>query len=179
MRQYPYLDYQGGMPTPWGRANLVYHLADGVLWVSTPSHGGLMVGKGVARAKLTPRARMVGTVWANYYTFEEDCQYAVCFLERLEWHRAMYVADGRPAPEDTNRHEETVRRWEPGYFDATETEVQAFLELERKRDHPQVGDVLRLNSNSVPTITVTSVRPLRGATDAGGRYRIPANMIIG
>ena len=59
--------------TPWGWANPAYdveHIADGVEFFSTPSHGGLRLSpKRIAQIPAEVRKAMRGRKW-----FEEDCE---------------------------------------------------------------------------------------------------------
>ena len=63
-----------GSPTPWGPANWVSKLADGVYQVGTPAHGGLyMLPSAVAAIPDDVGAAfMHGGTWA-----EEDCEAAI------------------------------------------------------------------------------------------------------
>jgi hypothetical protein len=79
------------MNTPWGQSQSVETLARGIHWVSTASHGGLMVSAGVAAKLFSERAiknAFPGT-WAGHVCFEEDCSYAVAFYEHPEWKRHL------------------------------------------------------------------------------------------
>ena len=79
------------MNTPWGQSQSVETLARGIHWVSTASHGGLMVSAGVAAKLLSERAiknAFPGTC-AEYVCFEEDCSYAIAFYEHPEWKRHL------------------------------------------------------------------------------------------
>ncbi len=62
------------MNTPWGRADYVREIGNGILSVSTPSHGGYYVPPAmVARMPEAARATFCGVSgW-----FEEDCDWAL------------------------------------------------------------------------------------------------------
>lgn len=77
------------MQTPWGRADQVTKIETGVSWVSTPSHGGLMVALGAARKYLTPKAIEFGQQCGGYVAFEEDCAYAVALFQMPAWKRFL------------------------------------------------------------------------------------------
>lgn len=83
------------MNTPWGRSDSIERIQRGVSWVGTPSHGGLAVAKGVAEKLLSPEALKVAEAWADYYFFEEDCDYTVAFYEQPEWFRVCERAADR------------------------------------------------------------------------------------
>lgn len=78
--------------SPWDSIQHKRKLAEGVYWVSTTGHGGLMVHALVANDDLTPQAREEA-IACNYsgqgwYAFEEDSKYAIAFFEQPEWMRA-------------------------------------------------------------------------------------------
>lgn len=80
--------------SPWGEIQTSTRLADGVRWVSTASHGGLMVTRKVAEAQLSAKAisaARYGGWYCDHLCFEEDCEYAVAFYEHPEWARAMDI----------------------------------------------------------------------------------------
>lgn len=162
-----YFDYSKAMITPWGRADYVKHIQKGVLWVGTPSHGGLLVSKSVAKKSLTPQARMCGWRWGDYYAYEEDCEYAVAFLERPEW--AVQADSLTGSKTDLDGLKAIVERWSPRYFTITQEEIDEFLQGE----NPQVGQKLILRNSSIPYVVVETVRPLVGVYQ-GKRYRIPS-----
>jgi hypothetical protein len=83
--------------SPWDNIQTRERLADGVYWVSTPGHGGLMVHSEVAEVSLTAEARNEGML-CNYsgvfwYAYEEDCKYAIPFFECPQWLRASREQD--------------------------------------------------------------------------------------
>ena len=79
------------MNTPWGTSQQVETIARGIHWVSTAGHGGLMVSAGIAEKILSQQAIRVAFPGkaGGYVCFEEDCRYAVAFLERPEWKRHL------------------------------------------------------------------------------------------
>ena len=67
--------------SPWGKIQTSTKIAEGVFWVSTPSHGGLMVHKD-SPIKLTGQAiSKAVTSSGDWFSFEEDCRYAIPFFE--------------------------------------------------------------------------------------------------
>jgi len=62
--------------TPWGYADHVKQLADGVIWASTPSHGGIGVRIDVANRMSEPAQRR-GERVGDYLWYEEDCDWAI------------------------------------------------------------------------------------------------------
>ena len=83
---------QGGMPTPWGQADSQIKVASGVYEVCTPGHGGIMVGKAIARTHLSPAALRIGEPFGAYLAYEEDCAYAAVYADRPDWYRAACEA---------------------------------------------------------------------------------------
>ena len=85
------------METPWGPSQNSTTIAPGVYWVSTASHGGLLVAAQAAsgffdegdRKGLTGPAIMEGHSFGAYLAYEEDCKYAIVFYERPDWYRTM------------------------------------------------------------------------------------------
>ena len=76
------------MNTPWGKSDTAHTLVPGVVWVSTPSHGGLMVSKKAAEGGLSAAARAAGELYGSHYCYDEDCKYAIVFFECPGWFRA-------------------------------------------------------------------------------------------
>lgn len=69
-----------GMPmTPWGLADNVEPVADGIAFVSTPSHGGyLLSGAALEQMPAYFKAATFGNVGPRWY--EEDCDWAMVAL---------------------------------------------------------------------------------------------------
>lgn len=86
------------METPWGKADKAVKLAEGIYSVSTPSHGGLMIGAGVAR-KLSAPAQQIGEQFGPWLAYEEDCAYAAVFAERPDLYASAVVLEGLSVPE--------------------------------------------------------------------------------
>jgi hypothetical protein len=77
--------------TPWGTSDSRETIARGIHWVTTPSHGGLMISAAVAKELLSEQAIKIAHPgkFAGYVCFEEDCSYAVAFLENPSWKRHL------------------------------------------------------------------------------------------
>lgn len=71
--------------TPWGTADAFFPVIRGVRFLSTPSHGGLAVAKGVASKLLSDAARYAAEYANGYYWFEEDCKINIALYEHPEW----------------------------------------------------------------------------------------------
>ncbi len=77
--------------SPWGAIQDSTQIEKGVRWVSTASHGGLMLTNEAAKSLLTPRAleAVHCTQSSTHVCFEEDCEYAIAFFEHPEWKRFL------------------------------------------------------------------------------------------
>jgi hypothetical protein len=62
-----------GIQTPWGIAEDVTHVADGIYFVSTPSHGGYFVA---------PEQRIGAGLDPARAWYEEDCAWALLAIAR-------------------------------------------------------------------------------------------------
>jgi hypothetical protein len=69
---------QEKMNTPWGYADQIDTLADGVLEVSTPSHGGILVHNR-HRHYFPQGLKLFAGRFGEYLAFEEDCDAAWVF----------------------------------------------------------------------------------------------------
>ncbi len=98
------------MYTPWGIAQSVELLDDGVFWVQPAEHGGLLIEHTKVETLLSPKAIAIGTWWNTFLAFEEDGAMLVVFYE----HPELYPW----AEEDLihNLAEECLQRVYPDYF---------------------------------------------------------------
>jgi hypothetical protein len=92
--------------TPWGQADSQTKIAEGVYWVGTPSHGGLMVKQALAGVELSPKAIECAYpgAFGTWVCFEEDCSYAIAFHERPEWMRILERRSLAEAQEYVAKH---------------------------------------------------------------------------
>lgn len=114
------------MLTPWGKADSVRKICEGVVEVSTPSHGGILVGKATARKLLSEKAQKIGREWNQYLAYEEDCDWSAFAYEQPEmYNEARKVAcftaytqmPEKFTPEETKKAAgENLTRWHPEYF---------------------------------------------------------------
>ncbi len=97
------------MRTPWGGADHIEKLGEGVIQVGTPSHGGIGVEKSVAERRMTLAARSEAIRQGDWYWFEEDCDWALVAAEIPEMfserHRQLAA--------------ESLKRWHSNYLLAT------------------------------------------------------------
>jgi hypothetical protein len=77
------------MLTPWGKATRVIYLERGISFVVTPEHGGLILDREYAEAKLSFPARKRGRCLGDSYAFEMDYAWALVLWEiphlRVAW----------------------------------------------------------------------------------------------
>lgn len=130
------------MRTPWGNSDYEKRIERGITWVSTPSHGGFMVARGVAAKLLSQAAVAVGQVCGDYLAFEEDCDAAIILYELPQtregfshvsdaelwdslsyWHSAYLISRGiAPNPDRVKARQE---------FDAKYSAYQAEISAKR------------------------------------------------
>jgi len=67
--------------SPWGSIQHIEAVAPGIVWVSTPGHGGIGINKAAAARQLTPEAICRGISWGEHLFFEEDCAWAIVAYE--------------------------------------------------------------------------------------------------
>lgn len=95
--------------TPWGNADHVKTLTEGVIEVGTPTHGGIGVRHDVAKAKLSTHARAEAINEYGHLWFEEDCDWAIVCNEMPELfserHRELAA--------------ESLERWNKTYLEAS------------------------------------------------------------
>lgn len=84
-----------GDQTPWGEADYVSEVVEGVSLVATPSHGGIMVRKEVS-AFLSERSKKVSIDFGDYICFEEDCALGAVFVDMPSIYRAMTKREVSP-----------------------------------------------------------------------------------
>lgn len=107
--------------SPWGAVQQSYQIEPGVSWVSTASHGGLMVARAVGEKMLSMQARICAFTHGDYFCFEEDCDYAIAFYDVPTWAHIMAAKDaaewkplvgqmgyGMTAAEIQKRYDETI-----------------------------------------------------------------------
>ncbi len=125
------------MNTPWGKADHVTKIQFGVSWVSTPSHGGLMVSAGQAEKLFTPKAIALAHPgkFSGYVCFEEDCSYAIAFFQMPQFKRHL--------------DKQSLAEWENSVFDAdsymgkAKTESVPKLQAEIAKTDEQIREDMR------------------------------------
>lgn len=108
---YTMFDYRRAMPSPWGKVDTKHKICAGVYDVGTPSHGGIMVGKSVARRLLSEKAQKMGEPFNNYLCYEEDCKWAFFAFEQPQLYADSFRTHAiRPNEITTERMKERARR---------------------------------------------------------------------
>jgi len=100
----------GGMQTPWGVAHTKQQFDEGVFWVQTAEHGGILIDAAKAKELLSDKAISIGQHWNDFLAFEQDHDMMVVLYEHPEFY---------PWTEEelTEKFaEESLRRDHPEYF---------------------------------------------------------------
>lgn len=85
------------MQTPWNQSDQTESLAEGIDWVSTPTHGGIRVDKRNSEF-LSEYSKQESIEDSNAYWFEEDSLYSICALDYLDFYDKPLLKDiDRPA----------------------------------------------------------------------------------
>lgn len=120
-----------GEATPWGAAQSATTIADGIVSVSTASHGGIWVSE--ARRQAMPAAFRLEGEW-----YEEDCEWALVAASFPDAFRAKY------GPSTVKSAERTIKnlwpdRWEQHTGQPLSPEESSTLKkiatIEAHRDH--------------------------------------------
>ncbi|HEX7737953.1 MAG TPA: hypothetical protein VF458_24115 [Ktedonobacteraceae bacterium] len=59
-------------------------LAEGIFWVETADHGGLLIEATLAHALLSEQALKIGQTWEDYLVYEQEHDMPVVFYEHPE-----------------------------------------------------------------------------------------------
>lgn len=100
----------GKMHTPWGVALDTQQLEEGVFWVETAGHGGLLIEAAQAKAMLSEQARQIGRSWHDFIAFEQEHDMMVVFYEHPEWYPWAEEELTEKLAEDS------IRQHHPQYF---------------------------------------------------------------
>lgn len=105
--------------SPWGHVDQSEQLAPGIYWVSTPSHGGLMISWRFLRDRLSQAAADKGDMYDGgpqhlYKCYEEDSHYAVALYEMQDLWPAMWPSESGKAVDA--RLYKLLSRWHPDYL---------------------------------------------------------------
>lgn len=78
------------MYTPWGKAQDIDTIAEGITWVSTASHGGFIIT--AERRAAMPKSLREFSTFAGGNAYEEDCDAAIVIAAFPEHFSAAQVA---------------------------------------------------------------------------------------
>ena len=126
-----YYEPQG---SPWGEVQTYRYLSHGVFFVSTASHGGVIVLKELADRYFTKEAQACCFPYGKYLCFEEDCDAPVAIRELLDkgimkapvneyYKRGEYEADIN----------DSLKQWHPQYWQAREQRLQKNEQPKQKK----------------------------------------------
>ena len=118
--------------SPWGEVQNCETLSQGVLLVSTSSHGGTMLANEVA-AVLSPAAKKCGFKDKGYICYEEDAQESVVLRELLDkklWNIPDRIKDKGQFEEKLNQ---SIRQYHPEYLSLIHIWLPVLIG-DRKRD---------------------------------------------
>lgn len=164
------LNISEGSRTPWGKADHVSVIADGIVFAGTPGHGGVKLSP--ERNRVIPPALRSSSGW-----YEEDVEYNI----------PAYYFPGEFAsqPHITSSEEEmrasaesSIKNWFPSKWEEATGESLAPGESHEKDRETwrkvHDGDFLTTSASAAKTdpnmVVVTAVRPIDGSE---GTYLVP------
>ena len=107
------------MLTPWGVSSHQTHITDGVWFVETARHGGILVRRHVAHTLLSPEAIVREKAWGSWLVYEEDCDWSLFAYEQPLLYAAACTEPGSPprtAEEMQRAARECLSLWHPDYL---------------------------------------------------------------
>lgn len=103
--------------TPWGKAQTIDRVTDGILIVSTASHGGILLTP--ERLATMPNDMRRPLYLERYAPFEEDCDWCMPVLVFEAEFRAFYTKEGiKMADEIFSAAKQTLKHWHPDIYEA-------------------------------------------------------------
>lgn len=127
--------------SPWGKLQSCTKLTDGVYFVSTAGHGGIMVHRNVSiSGELAGKAIIHQTRSDYWYSFEQDCDVDLVILEfRLD--RGIELAP-RSTTEDICKR---LSRWHPDFLIAKN--ITPDEEAHKRWQESKIADSRRANKD--------------------------------
>ena len=107
------------MHTPWGVSSRQTHITNGVWFVETARHGGILVRRLVAHTLLSPEAITRGQSWGSWLAYEEDCDWSLFAYEQPLLYAAACTEPSSPprtAEEIQQVARECLSVWHPDYL---------------------------------------------------------------
>ena len=65
-----------GSPTKWGAVDMITTLAPGIIFASTPSHGGIWLSQ-EREQQIPEEIRTIARAFSPQQWYEEDCDYVI------------------------------------------------------------------------------------------------------
>lgn len=105
------------MYSPWGHVDRQQTYAPGIVEVSTPGHGGLMIREDVALARLSEASRKRGMRYNGYVCFEEDVQWQIAIWELSDiWPAYFRHAPAEMAADPRSYLLRTLSSWQADFL---------------------------------------------------------------
>lgn len=143
-----------GSTTPWGVADRAVKIVTGVVWYSTPRHGGLRV----ADKYLSDIAKHFALRYGGGYWFEEDISWTIPVYENYDtWAREFFSkVGGKSVSKD--ELESDIKHWYPDYF-SEDLKADAAAKAAGMRGIKDIkeGDRIYLKGYSTSPFTVQSI----------------------
>ena len=102
--------------SPWGEVQHALVVMPQVYFVSTASHGGIMLTEKRAKKVLSPAAIKRGRKWGNYLCYEEDCDMDMIVYEHPEAIRVINPEITETFIEIKISAYRSLSRWYPEYL---------------------------------------------------------------
>ena len=126
-----YYEPQG---SPWGEVQTYRYLSHGVFFVSTASHGGVIVLKEMADRYFTKEAQACCFPYGKYLCFEEDCDAPVAIRELLDKGiMKASVNEYYKRGEYEAAINDSLKQWHPQYWQAREQRLQKNEQPKQKK----------------------------------------------
>lgn len=111
--------------SPWGKVQNYRLLTRGAFFVSTASHGGILIMADLADRLLSKEAQECGFMERPYLCFEEDCDAPVAIRELLDKGIIKaQVDDYYKKGEYEKAINDSLQVWHPEYWQAREQRLQ-------------------------------------------------------
>ncbi|GCE32081.1 hypothetical protein KDA_75650 [Dictyobacter alpinus] len=144
----PPLSMTEGTPTPWGEAESITHVTDGVYWVKTGAHGGFMIAVHRAAQLLSQSALTIGALFDHWLCYEEKSAGAVVIFEHREWCHIF------TNPDPVGLATSIIRRSYPQYMQFIEREMMIRLWGSKTREDADLSAAVLGEDTSGQTIAV-------------------------
>jgi hypothetical protein len=166
--------------SPWGEIQESYKIAPGVQWVTTASHGGLMVSEAKARKELSAAAYKLGDKYQGWLCYEEDAQFVIPFYENPEWESSLVSKAGGKVTTPVAK-ESAINSYYPQYFKMLEQGIDIGRPVKVWDTLRTTRDIPLRSGSSLPKGTqliVTKRTPGYVFADTPvGKMRLPLSMI--